>query len=127
VAISIVVHLAGNCRPAHGTSASVYLTGNCRPVVGVCAVSLVAERYGPVHIFGSKTFSVRRFVYNLHCPLCSLYVPLRPIQSKSAVNNNNNNNNNKIIIVTFRPESICDFTSIFHGVPLVPRKILIHF
>jgi hypothetical protein len=33
------------------------LQGNCRPVVGVCAVGLVAERYGPVHIFGSKTFS----------------------------------------------------------------------
>jgi len=59
VGISVVGHLAENCRPFDGTYSSGRLTGNCRPVVGVCvcAVGLVAEAYGSVHIFGIKTFS----------------------------------------------------------------------
>ena len=70
-------HFTGNCRPTP-ISAARHLTGNCRPVVCmcvcvcvcvcVCAVGPVAERYEPVHIFGTKTLSMYLCT---SCTVCS--------------------------------------------------------
>ena len=47
--------------------------------MGVCAVGLVAQNYGPVHIFGIKIFSTYLFMsYTDFVPvLCNLYVHLQ--------------------------------------------------